>query len=285
MADTDAGKSAGAPRIAIVGFAHDENSSFLRGPAQAPPLIRQVLFSDSSNMWSESGLDLGKESTFLDAGDHDPGSAEAAASFIESIVSDLLSRNLSPISLGGDHSITFPIIRAFARKFTRLNILHFDAHPDLYHDFDGNPFSHASPFARIMEEGLAARLVQVGIRTLNGHQREQASRFGVEIVEMKDWRDELTFDFEGPVYITIDMDSLDPAFAPGVSHYEPGGLSTRQVVGLIQRITGRVIGADIVEYNPTRDIHNMTAMVCAKFLKELAAKMLISPLQCLGPSD
>jgi arginase len=77
-------------------------------------------------------------------------------------------------------------MKAIARDHSSLSILHFDAHPDLYQDFRGNPHSHASPFARIMEEKLAQRLVQVGIRTMNGHQREQAERFGVEVIEMKD---------------------------------------------------------------------------------------------------
>jgi arginase family enzyme len=152
--------------------------------------------------------------------------------------------------------------------------LHFDAHPDLYDEFLGNRHSHASPFARIMEEGLAKRLVQVGIRTVNGHQREQAERFGVEFVEMRNWRDDLTLDFDSPVYISFDLDALDPAFAPGVSHREPGGLSTRQAIGVIQRLRAKVVGADIVEFNPRMDPAQITAVVCAKLLKEIAAKML-----------
>lgn len=116
--------------------------------------------------------------------------------------------------------------------------------------------------------------VQVGIRTINGHQREQAARFGVEIYEMKDWRDDLEFNFETPVYISVDVDGLDPAYAPGVSHREPGGLSTRQVIDLIHRVKQTVVGADIVEYNPRMDSLNLTAMVCAKILKEISGQML-----------
>jgi arginase family enzyme len=162
-----------------------------------------------------------------------------------------------------------------AREYPALSILHFDAHPDLYHDFRGSPFSHASPFARIMEEKLAQRLVQAGIRTMNRHQREQAIRFGVEVMEMKDLKDGLELRFDNPVYISVDMDALDPAFAPGVSHREPGGLTTRQVIEIIQSIEAPVIGGDIVEFNPKMDPTGMTAVVCAKILKELAAKMLV----------
>lgn len=256
--------------LGLIGFCTDENSSFLRGAAEAPPLIRAALFSDAANLWSETGVDLGRDGTFVDEGDVSPASAKD----IEDSISALVSRNLRPLSLGGDHSITYPIVRSIARACPELSILHFDAHPDLYDDFRGNPLSHASPFARIMEERLAQRLVQVGIRTMNGHQREQASRFGVEVVEMKDLKHDLAIMFATPVYISVDMDALDPAFAPGVSHREPGGLTTRQVIELIQSINFPVIGADIVEFNPKMDPTGMTAVVCAKLLKEIAAKML-----------
>jgi arginase len=133
---------------------------------------------------------------------------------------------------------------------------------------------HTPARSRALEAKLAQRLVQVGIRTLNGHQRVQAERFGVEMIEMKDLNDGLRVTFETPVYISVDVDALDPAFAPGVSHREPGGLTTRQVIEIIQSIKAPVIGADIVEFNPKMDPSGMTAVVCAKILKELAAKML-----------
>lgn len=258
-------------RLALIGFCSDENSSFLRGAAEAPPLIREALFSDASNLWSENGTDLGRDGIFLDAGDTTP----AAPKDIENSIEALLAEGLPTLSLGGDHSITFPIIKAIARKHPALSILHFDAHPDLYQDFRGNAHSHASPFARIMEEKLAQRLVQVGIRTMNGHQREQAERFGVEVIEMKDLGNDRVLKFDTPLYVSVDMDALDPAFAPGVSHREPGGLTTRQVIEMIQSINAPVIGADIVEFNPKMDTSGVTAVVCAKILKELAAKMLM----------
>ena len=154
-----------------------------------------------------------------------------------------------------------------------LDILHFDAHPDLYDNLMDNKLSHASPFARIMETGRVERLVQVGIRTLNSHQREQAEKFGVEIYQMKDLTKLNSLRFSKPVYCSIDIDALDPAYAPGVSHFEPGGLSTRQLIDCLNGFKGRLIGADIVEYNPKRDFHNLTAMVAAKLLKEVIARI------------
>ena len=261
-------------RLALLGIPFDDNSSFLRGAAQAPPLIRQALFSDASNLWAESGVNLGLADTFFDAGDLSLTSPETAFAQIESAVADLLAQNRLPISFGGDHSITYPILKAFRKQYEKLGILHIDAHPDLYDELLGNRYSHASPFARILEDGLCDRLVQIGIRTMNGHQREQAARFGVEVYEMKDWCGSPALRFDMPVYLSIDLDGLDPACAPGVSHHEPGGLSTRDVLMMIHRLEATVIGADIVEFNPDRDVMQMTAMVCAKLVKEIAAKML-----------
>ncbi len=274
MQITETNATTKVTRLALIGFRYDENSSFMKGAADAPPQIRAALRSDASNLWSESGKDLGEEGTFFDAGDVEPVAGTDMFSLIENSVWTLLNDNLAPISLGGDHSITYPIIRAFSRKYSRLSILHFDAHPDLYDELQGNRHSHASPFARIMEDGLVQRLVQVGVRTINHHQKEQAKRFGVETIEMRNWRDDLTLEFETPLYISFDMDALDPAFAPGVSHREPGGLSTRQAIDLIRRLKASVIGADIVEFNPRMDPVQMTGTVCAKLLKEMASKML-----------
>ena len=259
-------------RIALLGIPWDEQSSFLRGPAQAPPLIRAALFSEASGLRSESGQDL--SDVFVDAGDLPSLSGVAMMDAIEQRVASLLAQQLHPLLLGGDHAITYPILKAFHRYYPNLTILHFDAHADLYDSFAGNRYSHACPFARIMEAGLAQRLVQLGIRTLNPHQRAQAERFGVEIVEMKDWRDGRVFAFDTPVYISFDLDGLDPAFAPGVSHHEPGGFSTRQVLDIILTLQAQVVGADIVEYNPLRDVAQITAAVSAKLVKEIAARML-----------
>lgn len=260
--------------ICVMGIPLDKNASFLKGPALAPNRIRDSYFSSSSNLWAEAGLDLGAIENLYDMGDLDFENGENDFHHITKHIKTILSAGNMLVCLGGDHSITYPVIEAYSAVYHRLNILHLDAHPDLYDSLDGNPDSHASPFARIMEKKLAGRLVQAGIRTMNGHQREQADRFSVEVHEMKDGFDWLkSLEFEGPVYISLDMDCLDPAFAPGVSHHEPGGMTTRQVLDIIQNVKGNVIGADIVEVNPKRDIHNMTSMVAGKFLKEIIARI------------
>lgn len=178
------------------------------------------------------------------------------------------------ICFGGDHSVSFPIIEACADRFKDLNVLHLDAHADLYDNFDNNPFSHASPFARLMEKGILKSLTQVGIRTLNTHQKEQAKLFNVQVIEMKHFNYNFIKTLQSPLYISLDLDVLDPAFAPGISHHEPGGLTTRELINIIQAITVSIVGADIVEYNPMRDINNVTAMVAYKLFKELVSKMI-----------
>lgn len=259
--------------VAILGIPSDENSSFLRGPAQAPAAIRQTLYSGSSNWCTEDGLDLEAEPRLVDEGDLKLSPGETGTQ-IESAVARLLQHGARVLSLGGDHAVTYPILKAYGKQFQDLSILHIDAHPDLYDELDGNRCSHACPFARIMEAGLAKRLVQVGIRTLNPHQRRQASRFGVEMVEMRAWPPAAPLEFNGPTYLSLDLDALDPAYAPGVSHHAPGGFTTREVLNLIQGLRAPLVGADIVELNPVRDLAGITAAAAVKFLKEIAARLL-----------
>lgn len=258
-----------APRL--IGLPYDASSSFLRGSAAGPAAIREILRSPGGHAWSESLVDT---SPLGDAGDlvfSEPGDARA---LIEAGIAALLASDARPIALGGDHSVTYPVVRAVAKHLGPVSILHIDAHPDLYDEFQGDRFSHACPFARIMEEGLASRLVQVGIRAGTKHQREQAERFGVEALDMRAWQAGARPDLSGPLYISIDLDGIDPAFAPGVAHREPGGLTVREVLELIQRAPGPLVGADVVELNPSRDPVGVTSSVAAKLVKELAGRML-----------
>jgi agmatinase len=259
----------------VIGLPYDASSSYLRGPAEAPPLIRAALHSTHWNSWTEQGQDLSVPGALSDAGDVLLSSdGRAARQEIEAGIAAVLADGGRPIALGGDHSVTYPILRAVARRHPSITILHIDAHPDLYDEFEGDRFSHACPFARIMEEKLAGRLVQVGIRTLNAHQRSQAERFGVELIDMRAWAAGTRPTVSGEVYLSIDLDGLDPAYAPGVSHREPGGLSVRDVLTLVQSSGGSFIGADVVEYNPKEDTNGITATVAAKIVKEIAGRML-----------
>ncbi|MEM0343354.1 MAG: agmatinase [Thermoplasmata archaeon] len=265
--------------IAMVGFPLDENSSYLKGAALGPAKIREALTSGSANMTTELGVDLGSATGWTDVGDVSLPPGHAALDVIDATITAILDRGARALSLGGDHSITYPIIRAYGRAYRPLTILQIDAHPDTYDEFGGSRVSHACPFARIMESKLASRLVQVGVRTMTSHQRLQNERYGITAIEMKDWRAGTLPELDPPLYLSLDLDGLDPAYAPGVSHHEPGGLTTRDVLGIIHGLPAGLVGADIVELNPTRDPVGSTAMVAAKLCKELLGRMLEAPAQ------
>jgi arginase len=271
--------------IHLIGLPTDIHSSFLRGPARAPARIRALLASEHSNLASERGSEIGAEIALTDRGDLPLAEQDGDDAIIVAAIAETLRRGAIPLALGGDHSVTYPIVQAIAAAHGPVDILHFDAHPDLYDSYGGDRRSHASPFARIMEDGLARRLVQVGIRTLNRHCREQAERFGVEIIEARHFRAGCVPAFAGPLYISIDMDGFDPSCAPGVSHLEPGGLTARDLIDVLLAIETPIAGADVVELNPDRDVNEMTAGLAAKLVKELAALATAFPAVAPAPAQ
>ncbi len=261
--------------LAIIGVPFDEKSCYLRGAAQGPAAIRAASTGKALNPYTELGFNLEEETVLVDWGDVDTsGDVDKTFSRVEAAVTEVVEKNGRPIILGGDHSLTYPVIKALARKYPRLSILHFDAHPDLYEELYGDRYSHACPFARIMEERLAAELVQVGVRAATQDQRKKAQEYGVRMIEMKDIGPELRLRFELPLYISFDLDALDPAFAPGVSHHEPGGLTTRQAIDILHSLEADIIGLDVVELNPTRDPSGITAAAAVKIIKEVAGRMV-----------
>lgn len=274
----------------LLGVPLGHNSSFLQGPAFAPPRIREAIWCGSTNSTTEEGKDLTDPRILTDVGDvpiqeiRDCGVDDnRLMNTISECVKLVMGEEpLRPLVLGGDHSISYPVVRAVSEKLGGpVDILHLDAHPDIYHSFEGNHYSHASSFARIMEGGYARRLLQVGLRSITSEGREQGKRFGVEQFEMRTFSRDRDFlenlklgDGVKGVYISIDVDCLDPAFAPGVSHIEAGGLSFRDVLNILHNLKADVVAADVVEFNPQRDtVDGMTAMVAAKLVRELSAKI------------
>lgn len=259
------------PTFHLIGLPTDCNSSFTRGPAAAPQAIRSALWSDRGNLAAEDGQEIGHDFLLEDRGDLPLTETAGDDAIIRAAVSESLGAEAIPLLLGGDHAVSFPVVEAIAARHGPVNILHFDAHPDIYDDFEGNPRSHASPFARILEAGHCRRLVQVGIRTLNRHCRQQAERFGVEIVPIADFSPGKVPVLDGPLYVSLDLDGIDPSEAPGVSHPEPGGLRTREVLAVLHAQTAQIVGADVVELNPRFDSNDRTAILAAKLVREIAA--------------
>jgi arginase len=241
----------------------------------APRTIESLLFCEASGRYSLDGSDVSKLIVAREFPDLNV-EASLARDRITECVRTHLAAGRRPISLGGDHSVTFPILRAFREKFGAIDVLHVDAHPDMYEAYEGDPYSHASPFARALESGCIRRLVQVGIRAADPEHARMAERYGVVMLGVENLAQIPVEIFNGPLYLSIDLDGLDPAFAPGVSHPEPGGLTTREVLSLLGRVSGPLLGADIVELNPERDVNLQSAGVAVRLVKELAAKMAAS---------
>jgi agmatinase len=258
--------------LALLGLPADDKSSYLRGAAAAPAAIRAAYACPSTNTSAEDGSDLELLSNLVDLGDL-PLAGRLDMAVIEAAVAEALGRGARLLCLGGDHAVSYPVLSGYLRSRAKpIDVLHLDAHNDLYEDFEGDRLSHACPFARACEEGAIGRLVQVGIRGMTPHLRAQAERFGVEVIDMRSWGSGARPGFPGEFYLSLDLDALDPAFAPGVSHHEPGGLSTREALALVQSCPGTLVGADLVELNPGRDPSGVTVMVAAKFLKEILSR-------------
>jgi arginase len=263
--------------FAIFGVPFDEKSCYMKGASKGPQAIRAASTGETRNPWTESGVDLQEETNIVDLGDIDvTGSFLEVFSKTEKKVREILKKGAVPVVMGGDHSLTYPIVKAFAHTYSPLDILHFDAHPDLYDELYGDRYSHACPFARIIEEGHVANLVQVGIRAATGQHREMARKHGIRMIEMKDIGQAMALEFFNPLYISFDMDALDPAFAPGVSHHEAGGLSTRQALNVLHALKGTIVGLDVVELNADRDTTGITAAAAVKIIMEVIGKIVDS---------
>jgi agmatinase len=263
-------------RTGLLGVGWDDHSSHARGPARAPAVIRAALQDAAGNRFASDLTDVLDPDILHDHGDcHLAGDGDDADR-ITAAATAVLEAGDALLTLGGDHAVTYPVMRAVAARWPGVRIVHVDAHPDLYDDFEGDPLSHASPFARIMEQGLAQRLLQIGIRADTPHLRAQADRFGVRTYPPDDIDTALMAIAalgDGPVYLSFDLDGLDPAFAPGVNHHEPGGLTVREALRIIEALPGRLVGADVVELAPARDVNGTTATVAARLVKEIVARI------------
>lgn len=264
--------------LVLIGLPDDSKSSYRTGPAEAPRAIRRAYDGDGYNAATETGLDLA--GVVVDGGDWSPGPDWAATrAAFRTKAAELFRAGLRPGFLGGDHAVTGPIAEALGALGEPVWVVHLDAHPDLYPDFQGDEHSHACTGRRILDQPHVASLTQIGIRTAERIQAEAAAGQGDRcriITAAKAEAGEIYLDHippDAPVYLTLDLDALDPAFAPGVSHPVPGGLSSRRVIDLIHGLPGRLIGFDVVELNPSRDLNDLTAVLAGRLVHELFGRM------------
>ena len=270
---------------AILGVPFDGGTSYRTGARMGPREIRSQssLIRPYSYFQKVSPLD---RLTVVDAGDVDapPVGIDKAYTAIEDAVRGIIAAGAVPIVAGGDHSISLPVIRAVAAIHGPLNLVQFDAHLDTWGDYFGGKYWHGSPFRRAIEEGLIREggYVQVGIR---GPMYNEADDFGfqiahkvttIDIAEVKDRGVAATVErvrslVSGPLYVTFDIDAVDPAFAPGTGTPEVGGLTSYEAQTLVRGLAGLdLVGCDIVEVAPQYDgPGQITALLAANLLFEL----------------
>ncbi|HVB10404.1 MAG TPA: agmatinase [Bacillota bacterium] len=252
--------------IVLFGVPLDLTTSFRPGTRFGPAAIRAA--SDVLEDWS---LALGKglaDVPFRDVGDIDlaPGDLEGSLAAIEKAARKIEGL---PIALGGEHLITWPLVRVAASRHPNLHILQMDAHADLRDDYHGLRYSHATVMRRCAELLGPERIHQFGIRSaIEEEVRWAAALFPFDVLKpLHQVGDELG---QAPVYVSIDIDVADPAFAPGTGTPEPGGIDARELLAAVAALRGlNVVAADVVEVAPAYDPGGITAALAAKVVREL----------------
>jgi arginase len=234
------------------------------------------------NSATESGVDLAR--AVADLGDWPPlDSWEATAASYRARAAEIFRAGRIPFFVGGDHAVTVPIVAALDALGEPVYVLQIDAHPDLYLEFGGSRASHACAAARMLEMDHVAGITQLGVRANNPQQAQVAERYRgrLRIVPPGDLagpgRHHPLVPADVPVYVSVDLDGLDPSCAPGVSHPVPGGLTTRQVLDVVAALRARLVGMDVVELNPPLDVRDLAALAGARILHEgmgVAARQL-----------
>jgi agmatinase/guanidinopropionase len=272
--------------VAIVGAPYDSATSYRSGARFGPRKIREA----SAMLWGHHNpFDLKPLAALnvVDYGDVDviPTAILETYRHIEAEVGAILSAGLTVITLGGDHSISLPLLRAHAQKYGPLSVIHFDAHPDTWErEFGNQPYSHGTGFMRALEEKLIApeRYIQVGLRgpTETGRDWQKTRDLGGHVITADEaWHLGLPTVIEtiravaqGPVYVTFDIDVADPAFAPGTGTPEVGGFASRELLQILRGLRGlNFVGFDLVEVSPPYDHSDLTALLAANVVFEFLA--------------
>jgi guanidinobutyrase / D-arginase len=272
--------------IAVVGVPFDSGVSYRPGARFGPAHIRQSsrLLRPYNPALDIKPFDVQQ---VADAGDiaANPFDIQAAIVAIEGGVEDVLGSARAPLVLGGDHTVALPLLRVMSRRYGPVAVLHFDAHLDTWDTYFGEPYTHGTPFRRASEEGLIdpVRSLHVGVRgpLYADTDLAETTRLGYATVHCTDY-DRLGLAGvvsalrarlgEGPVYVSVDIDVIDPGMAPGTGTPEAGGLTSRELLATIRGASGlHVVGADIVEVAPAYDHAEVTGIAAAHVAYELVS--------------
>ena len=254
----------------IIGVPFDSTTSYHSGSRLGPIVVREASFGfEKYNTIFNKDL----TTTFYDFGDVNvvPGNCEKTCQIVEDTVSELLGMDIKPIIIGGEHSASIGAIKALTEKYEKLTVIHLDAHRDLAFKFVGEKYSHATVMRRVHE--LGADLVQIGIRSASGDEEEFVkSTYNIQTFKSRDVHkhmDAIEYyltTIEGPIYISIDMDVMEPAIAPSVGNPTPGGLFISEMETIIESLSHKdIVGLDVVETASDR-LGDNTAVVAAKII-------------------
>lgn len=269
--------------VAVIGVPFDGGASYRPGPRFGPQRIREM--SALLRGFNPSlGVEPFSELRVVDWGDVpcSPISIEDSFDAIEQGIGEVVAAEAFPLILGGDHSLSLPVLRALARRHGPLGLVHFDAHPDTWDVHFGRKYSHATPFRRAIEEGVldASRYLQVGVRGSlpRASDLDDARALGATVLpadEVYELGIEGTLQrirevAKGRVHVSLDIDVVDPAFAPGTGTPEVGGFSSREMVRLVRGLGPlEVVGFDVVEVAPPYDHGEITCILAANLAYEL----------------
>jgi agmatinase len=260
-------------RVVILPIPLDRTTSYVPGTRNGPHEI--LVASSHMELWDEeTQTDVHSIGIFtLPEMEFPYGSMDDVVGEIRRVTAELVSRDKFPVILGGEHSITPAVVSALAAKHPGLSVLQIDAHADLRESFMGTPHNHACAMRRTLE---FARTTQVGIRSLSPEEAAAAPTLATEIFydfNMRanaDWVDRVVDSLSEQVYITIDVDGLDPAIMPATGTPEPGGLSWYETLAVLRRVIERrtVVGCDVVELSPMPG-HVAPNFLCAKLIYKI----------------
>lgn len=262
-------------KAVLYGMPMDWTVSFRPGSRFGPARIREVSVGlEEYSPYLDRELE---EVKFFDAGDIPLpfGNAQKSLDEIEKFVKKVLADGKIPVGMGGEHLVSWPVMKAVYEKYPDLAILHFDAHTDLRIDYEGEPLSHATPIRKIAELIGPHNVYSFGIRSGLKEEFEWAKENGMYIAkfEVLEPLKEVLPTLKGRnVYITTDIDVLDPAFAPGTGTVDCGGITSKELLASIHEIARsevNVVGFDLVEVAPVYDHSEMTANTASKLLREM----------------
>ena len=275
--------------IGIIGVPWDSGTTNRPGPRHGPRQLR-----DASTMIRAehpvSGVRPYERSNCADLGDVsiNPADIEDSMNRITSFYNKVLGKGIKPLTAGGDHLTSLPVLRALADKGP-LGMIHFDSHTDLFHSyFDGTMFTHGTPFRRAVEENLIdpKRVIQIGIRgtQYDSEDLDFANSVGIRVIKIEEFFDRGIQDVMAEAreivgvketYVSYDIDFIDPAFAPGTGTPEVGGPNSYEALKVVRELAGvKIVGADMVEVSPPFDPSSNTAFLGVSVMFELLCQMV-----------